>query len=971
MKVGSTYSGFLLKEEKYIDEVKSVARIFEHEKTGARLLHLENDDDNKVFSISFRTPPYDDTGIPHILEHSVLSGTKRYPIKDIFMELAKTSLNTFINAMTYPDRTVYPVASRNKEDFFNLMSVYLDSVFYPNVLSEENIFLQEGWHYHLEKKKEKIRLNGVVYNEMKGAYSSPERLLYDKNIFSLYSDTVYGYDSGGDPDSIPELDYKKLLDFHRTYYHPSNSYIYIYGDGDIKKYLDFINKEYLGNFKEKKVNIDIGKQKPFKELKKLDFKYSISKQDKVENKAYLSLNYGMNKALPKEEYFALTVIVHYLVKTKSAPLKKVLLDAGIGEEVFGHFEGGLAYPYVSFSVKNTSLGKQRKFLEIVEKFLEQLAQNGFKKDLLEGCINTYEFLVREADYDRYPKGLVYNMQINESLLYGKDPFMFLEYEDSFKKLRDFVEKGSFEKLVKKYFLKNTHRSLVVLSPKQGLIDVKERELEKKLESFKKTLSNHQIDKIVQKTLNLEKYQITPDSSEDLKRVPRLKRSDLNTKQENIPLRKKRLGNSLILYNPVFTNNICYLNFAFDSSVVPQKKLHSLGILRLLLGKVDTEKYSYKELDVLIQKYTGGCHFRRGNFVFKGNDSEYLPKFLVGGKVFYEKLPKLMEILFEIMVASKFDDKKRIKTLIQESKSRIEADISVSGDDYASKRLFSYFSDSGEYDEYTTGITYFHFLSDLLKDFDEKWFGLKEDLECLQKHLFSSSGLLINVVSDEEKYSDIVNRVGEVVSKLAVGKLAKQKYSFRLGFLNEGLLSQNSVQFVAQGGNFKKFGFEYGGKLLVLKGILQNDYLWERVRLQGGAYGVHCSFSRGGNVLLSSYRDPNLLNTLEVYKEIPSFIESFETDDMDKYIIGTIGSLDKPLTPSMKGEKSLSMYISGISDKDLQKERNEVLSTTQKDIRGFSELLRASLKKKYYCVLGNEGNIKAQKKLFEKLVLVNK
>lgn len=971
MKTGDIFSGFQLKKEEYIDEVKSVVRLFEHKKSGARLLHLENDDDNKVFSIAFKTPSYDDTGLPHILEHSVLCGSKNFSTKEPFVELIKSSLYTLLNAMTYPDKTVYPVGSRNEKDFFNLMNVYLDAVFYPNIYEKPEIFMQEGWHYNLENKKDRLLLNGVVYSEMKGYYSSPEGLLEEESLASLYSDTSYAYSYGGKPEVIPRLTYKKFLEFHRKYYHPSNSYIYLYGNGDIKKQLEFLDNKYLSGFENKKVDVSLGVQEPFKEMKEVNLKYSISKDDSSENKTYFSLNYACNGDVGKKGKFALGILMYYLMNTKSAPLKRALLDEDVGEDIFGHFEVDVNPPYITICVKNTSLKKKKKFLQVVNKTLARFVSEGLDKNLLKACFNIFEFNLREADYGSKPKGFFYNLNVLKTWIYGGDPIDYLSYKEDLTELRELLDQGYFEKLLEKHFLNNSHVSLVILKPEKGLLERKEKQLQDELDSYKGSLSSVELENLVKKTLSFKKYQNTPDSVKDIEKIPKLRVENISKEVEKISSKEEKVFGVSLLHNSLETNGISYLSLAFDTKIVPSEKLYALNILLLLLGSVATENYTREELDIFIQKYTGGCSFNREVFLFRFDDSKYLPKLLVRGKVLDRNFEKLVEIFLEIMNRSRFDDKKHIKEIIQESKSAIEMDIDYRGDDFTVKRVLSYFSDHGKYNEYVGGVSYYHYLCNLLNGFDEKWNDLKLDLEFLLKMVSNKSNLVTNIVCEEDFYIEAKKELSMMFSELKDLDLPVQKYEFCVENINEGLLTQNSVQNVAQGNNFKVLGYEFTGKLLVLNNVISREYLWNKLRVQGGAYGANCAFSKSGNTIFYSYRDPNLIRTLDVYEGVPKFLESFKTENIDKYIIGTIGALDSPLTARMKGNKSLAMYLSGVGDEDLQKDRDEVLSTTVEDIRSFSGLVRDLFREKYYCALGNEGELKRNKELFNSLVVVRK
>ena len=475
-KIGTNYNGFILVREENIKEVNSIARIFEHEKTGARLLHMENDDTNKVFSIGFKTPPEDSTGVMHILEHSVLCGSRKFPTKEPFVELVKGSLNTFLNAMTFSDKTIYPIASQNEKDFFNLMDVYLDAVFYPNIYKTKEILMQEGWHYDLEKKEDELTYKGVVYNEMKGAFSSPEGILMRKIQETLFPDNTYSNESGGDPKYIPDLTYEQFIDTHKKYYHPSNSYIFLYGDMNLEKCLKFINEEYLADFDRKEIDAEIKPQEKYNSIKDVEYIYSISEEDDDSEKTFLALNYVTGRSTDEEVYMDLNLLEYILLEAEGAPLKKALLDAEIGKDVFGSFDGGILQPVFSIIAKNSDVSKKEEFRKVVYDTLNDIVKNGIDKKLIEGCINAFEFRLREADTGGYPKGLVYYMNAMDSWLYGGDPLMHIKYEHAIENVKKSLNTNHFEELIKKYMLDNTHASLLTLKPEKGLALREENEL---------------------------------------------------------------------------------------------------------------------------------------------------------------------------------------------------------------------------------------------------------------------------------------------------------------------------------------------------------------------------------------------------------------------------------------------------------------------------------------------------------------
>lgn len=592
-QVGKKYYGFKLEEEYEIKEIQSTARLFIHEKSGAKLLQLENNDDNKVFSIGFRTPPWNSTGVPHIIEHSVLSGSRKYRTKEPFMDMLKGSLQTFINAMTFSDKTLYPVASRNDKDFFNLMDVYLDAVFYPRIYEEPKIFMQEGWHYEIFNKEDPIVYKGVVYNEMKGAYSSPETILDDEISKSLYPDTCYKYSSGGNPDVIPELTYEEFLDFHKRFYHPSNSYIYVYGNGNIEKYLEHIDKDYLSNFDKKDIDSHIDMQKPFQKRKEVLAYYPILKDEDDENRSYLSLNFVLGENTNPETYLMTDILRLMLIELEGAPIKKALLQEEIGEDVFSINVGGIQ-PGFGIVAKNTSSDKKETFENIVFDALKKLVEKGIDKKLIEASINIMEYNLREAG--NFPtKGLLYNIQSMDSWLYDGSPTAHLQYEDTINKLRKNMGTGYFEKFIEERLIKNPHSSMVIVEPKKGLKEEKDKALKEKLAKFKESLTDEEIEYLIKQNEELKKMQLSDDTPEAKATIPKLSISDVDKKAEIIPQEIIKFEESTLLFHDIFTSKIAYVDFYFDTSVIDEDLIPYISLLAGILGKIDTQVRDYSEL----------------------------------------------------------------------------------------------------------------------------------------------------------------------------------------------------------------------------------------------------------------------------------------------------------------------------------------------------------------------------------------
>lgn len=968
-EIGSVYNGFKLLEKKDIEEINSIGMLFEHEKSGAKLFYLKNDDDNKVFSISFRTPPKDSTGVPHILEHSVLCGSRKFPVKEPFVELVKGSLNTFLNAFTFPDKTMYPVASTNEKDFSNLMDVYLDAVFYPNIYKYPEIMMQEGWHYELENKDAEITYKGVVYNEMKGAFSSPESILFRKISESLFPDTQYGVESGGDPDVIPELTQEQFEAFHKKYYHPSNSYIYLYGDMNIDEKLKFLDEEYLKDFDRIEVDSEILLQKSFDKQNEKVINYPISSNEKEEDKTFLSMNFTIGKATDDEVYLAFDILEHLLLETPSSPLKKALIDAKIGKDVFGSFEASMIQPMFSIVVKNSNENEKERFKDLVIETLNKIVKDGIDKKLIEASINIKEFQLREADYHGYPKGLIYSIKSMDSWLYDENPWIHLGYEETLEKIKVALNSRYFEDMIEKYILKNNHSSILIVKPVKGLAEAKEASIKKKLAEFKQSLTDEQIEKIISDTVKLKERQVTHDSPEDLKKIPLLSINDVDAKAKKLPLEEKIEEGIKTLFHPVFTNGIAYVNMYFSTEGVKEELIPYISLLSAVLGKVSTEKYYYEDLAKEINIYTGGIRYIAQAYAEKGNYEKFYPKFIVKSKVLVDNMPKLSHLLSEVIGHTKFDEHKRLKEIIQETKSRMEMIIFDRGHVVAANHLFSYFSPIGKYDDILSGLTFYKFIAELEKDFENKAEETSNKLKEVSNIIFNKNNLLISATLEEKDYEEFKKNIKQVYNELGDNDVTPVQYKFEFSPKNEGLMTSGKVQYVAKAYNFIKLGYSYSGSLQVLKAIINYDYLWNRVRVQGGAYGSFSAFQRNGNMFFTSYRDPNLDRTLKVYDEAGNYFKNFTADDrqMTKYIIGTVSDLDFPLTPSMKGERAVENYIKKVTYEDIQREREEVLNTKIEDIQKFGGLISDAMKQDYLCVLGNEEKIKENKDIFNELV----
>ncbi|MGL5067172.1 MAG: insulinase family protein [Sarcina sp.] len=970
-EINKIYNGFKLIEKKTLKEISSDALLFEHEKTGARLIKILSDDDNKVFSIGFRTPPKNSTGVAHILEHSVLCGSRKFDMKEPFVELLKGSLNTFLNAMTYPDKTVYPVASRNKKDFFNLMDVYLDAVLYPNIYKHKEIFMQEGWHYSIENKEDKLEYNGVVYNEMKGVYSSPDSILYRNITRSLYPQTTYAVCSGGEPVDIPSLSYEEFLDFHRTYYHPSNSYIFLYGNGCLEEELAFINDNYLNNFDKKEIDSKIAEQKPFDKMNELELFYGIAKDDEEEGKSFYSLNFSVGDAINGETYLAFEVLAYLLLRTTAAPLKKALMDAGIGKSVSGDYDNGINQPCFSIFVKNANMGDKDKFKNIVLDTLKELVKNGIDKELIEASINRIEFELREGDFGSYPKGLIYYLKAMDSWLYEGSPFVHLEYEEALAKVKEALTSNYFEELIEKYILNNTHSSLVILHPKKGLNEEKQEILEKKLADIKSRLTQTEIEGLIERCKKLKERQETPDGVEALESIPVLSRDDINKEPEALPLEEKEIDGVKILHHNFHTNKISYVNMYFRTDSVKQELVSRLTLLASILGRCSSKNYTYEKLSNLVNINTGGISYSPCSVADVKNEGQYKKLFEVGLKALNDKLPKVFELLEEILLNTNLDDEKRIMQILEEKRSRVESNIFDAGHRIVAKKILSYVSEKGAYEEELAGLGYYHYLVDMIEDFDMK--KIHKELVEVRDLIFNKNNMIISFSGTDEEYVNFEKAIVPFINKLSSKKVTYNDYKFELGAKNEALLMQGNVQFVAKGGDFKKEGYNYTGAMSLLETILGFDYLWNNVRVKGGAYGVFSNFRRDGGFYIASYRDPNVKETLDVYDGVVEYLNNFDVADreMQKYIIGTVRKLDSPIGSSSKGEVATTLYLSGVTYEDRMRERTQILSANANTIKAFAPILESTLKQNCICALGNEAKLKENESIFKSFIKVIK
>ncbi len=961
----------LMEEE--IEEVNGRAYLLTHDKTKARVLLVLNDDTNKVFNIGFRTPPSDDTGVAHITEHSVLCGSKKFPAKDPFVELAKGSLNTFLNAMTYPDKTVYPIASVNEKDFHNLMEVYLDAVFYPNIYTNDKILKQEGWHYHLEDENDEITYNGVVYNEMKGAYSSAEQQLFDAIQTSLLPDTTYGCDSGGNPVAIPELTYDDFLAFHEKFYHPSNSYIYLYGDVDVEKELAFINDEYLQYFDYLEVDSTITPQNVFEQPKEETIYYPLSDAEEEENNTYFSYNLIIGEGLDRCVDLAAMILDYALIDVPGAPIRKALVDAGISNDVFSSYDNSMLQPMYSIVAKGCKTEDKEKFVQIIEDTLRGLIENGIPEEMLAASLNHFEFKYKEANYGRYPKGLMYGLNAFNSWLYDdNEPFMFLKYNQEFEYLKNQIGTDYYTQFLKNHILDNTHKTILIALPQKGLNKKLELDVAKKLREYKESLTKEEIIKLVQQTKELEAYQLEPSAKDELEKIPMLELEDIGTKAVTLKNREYKVENIPVIQHDIFTNGIAYVDYHFMMNKVPVCLLPYVSLLSAIYKEVDTDNRSYNELANEIDLKTGGIGVSISSFGVKPELGEYKVFFAIRTKVLDENIEDALTLMEEIMFKSHITDKKRIKEILGEMVSQMQMSITDNGHTAMANRAISYISKSAYLKELLEGITFYEFVNDLYKNFDVRYNEICTNLQAALHAIAKTKNMLVSYTGMKDMttvfqkaFVSLKNNFNEDTDDVVEQQL-------NLQVKNEGFKTASKVQYVAQAGRFMDKDESYNASLNVLQVIFSYDYLWLNVRVKGGAYGCMCNFGRNGTAYFTSYRDPNLAKTYHVYKNAPNYVKNFEASDREmlKYIIGAIAKLDTPMTPSAEGSFSFICYVSGITDKELQNDRDKILATDVNEIRKLAPYIEAMLSCECIAALGDEDVVAKEKERFKEIKTLN-
>lgn len=967
-------SAYELKYEQFVKDCNGQGMVFRHKKSGARVCVISNDDENKVFCIAFRTTPKDDTGVPHIIEHTVLCGSEKFPPKDPFMELAKGSLNTFLNAMTFPDKTAYPVASCNDKDFNNLMEVYMDAVLHPNLYKREEIFKQEGWHYELRDKNDPITLNGIVYSEMKGAFSTPESCQQRDLYRQLYPDTTYGKESGGRPDAIPTLTYENYLDFHRKYYHPSNSYIFLYGDVDIEERMEWLDREYLSKYDAIKVDSEVEDQKPLG-IRTIEKKYSLGEDDPTENAGYLgwSFTYGRFDDYLKNE--AMGALCEVLFSVPGAPLKEALIKAGIGQDNSCFTLGDFKQPCVVLQVQNVDPSKLEDMKKVLKTELTKLAEEGINKKSLLAVINNNEFNYCEADFGYLPKGLQYVLQSSGAWLFDEDAaFVYLNRRDVFDKLRELIDQGYYEQLIKDCFLGSDNQLYHVMIPEKGLAAREEQKLADQLAEYKASLSDEELDRLIAETEKLDRYRAEGSTEEELATIPMLSREDLTKKAQKLIFSETKIGDAACIYHELETNGIVYFKMMFDMDKLDVEDIYTAASMCSFMGNMDTANYSYLELNNEINIATGGIGASLAQYDIRFEKDSYRPFFYVEGKVMEKNFDRLLEMIKEMICRTKFNNPARIREILAENKSRMQYSLVAAGHQTSMVSAASKISSSSMYREMTSGIIAYRRICEILEMSDEQISELAGRCDALLDKLLGRDNLTIDIACNKSIFDSLSDRISKYVSEFGTvrgGDVNRLRRGPKFDHVpaQEAFKASGDVNYLSVSGRFENLTLEDSGAFTVAQKIISREYLYNNIRVLGGAYGAGFTFNGVvGFGSFYSYRDPQLKNTLDVYKKTADFIKEFDADErtMTKFIIGSIGDVDVPLNPSGKAGRGLSAYISGTTDEIIQKQRDAILSATAADIRRMAPYVEAIIADGNYSAVGCESTVNKNSEMFTEI-----
>ncbi len=965
---GCTYAGFTLKTHTFVREIQSEVYLFHHELLQCPLLAIKNDDPNKTFTAAFNTIPTDSTGVAHILEHSVLMGSKKYPVKDVFGEINKGGLTTFLNAMTGADITYYPFATRNLKEYFNIMDVYCDVVFNP--LLTKSTFEQEGWHYHQEDAESPLAFQGVVFNEMKGAFSDPIRHIFH-NIFSgIMPGSTYAHESGGDPKNIPDLTYEQFCRFHKDHYHPSNGFFLVYGDAPLEDELHFLQERFLAAYPAagKKAEIEEGhspSQPTF-----INETYAVDNSD-TEGKTFLAVGTKVATIAMREENTAFQIIANILFNSDGSPLKNAIIGSGLCKDFGGFFMANSASKtlMITYVVGSEALHRD-SFLQLYQTTLAKMVENGLDPDLVLAELNKFEFSIRE-EASKAQRGLDLISKAMIGLKYGTDPIEALMSEDLIASLRHkALNEGYFEELIKEYLLDNKEKTIVTLSPDPEKQKQTQAEEQQRLRAYDSTLSEAEKTARINRTKELLAEQLQPNDAQTLALLPQLSLADLTAKIDFPNVVPVNMHGQELLTTELATNHITYLDVGFDYSCLPPELLPLLDLFGTIITEIGTKRLSYQQFAKEVATCTGSFSHSLTTYTHRLQTQATKPVFWLHMKSLPDYLDQALHLAAEVFSSVSFTDRARIHEIVEREFAWAEHAAHSEGYNLPATRVFAHLSTAGKYNEIVNGVTAYLALKDLAQNYAAKEESLLSSLEQIARLLFNRNNLLLATTADGREISHLLQDGGCILDALSSAPLVKYTLPELQLAAHEAFITSAEVVFAVQGGNLLKNGENYSGQFEVLKTYLSRDYLWNTVRQVGGAYGCFIQFGQlSGNLAYISYRDPQVKKTYDAYSSVPEVVASLELPGkvLEQLIIGTYGHFDPLQSAASKGATAKNDYLNGIDADYKQQRLTEITATSLADLRSFAPAFAEMTANCHRAIIGNRMKIEGAGSLFDTII----
>ncbi|MBQ1331056.1 MAG: insulinase family protein [Desulfovibrio sp.] len=947
---------FTLAAECECAEVNGAVRLWKHQATGAQVLSIVNKDENKCFGVAFRTPPTDSTGVAHIIEHSVLCGSEKYPVKEPFVNLLKGSLQTFLNAFTFPDKTCYPVASANLQDFYNLIDVYLDAVFHPRI--SENSFRQEGWHVEADTPDGAWSYKGVVYNEMKGVYSSPDSCLAEESQHAMFPDTLYSLDSGGRPSEIPSLTYEAYREFHASYYHPSNARFFFWGDDPEERRLEIVAEELKG-YAFRDVDSAIPLQKPFAGPLRREVPYAVQ-PGQADAKCLFTVNWLCGERGDVELSLVLEMLGTLLEGMPGSPLRRALISSGLGEDTTGSgLESDLRQLYYSTGLKGVKAEDIPAAEKLIFDTLRRLCDEGIDPAAVEAAVNSTEFAYRESNFGNFPRGLAYMLQALSTWLYDGDPLTALRWEKPLASIKRRLASGEkvFENALRTWFLDNPSRATVVLHPDEEMAKRLADDEAARVNAVQAKAGPEERQQMCEITRLLKEEQDRPDSPEAAATIPNLKPDDMPRENRITPLEARLEGPVHFIRHDLPTSGIAYNCLLLPLPPLPERLAAIVPLFNSVFRGTGTARRDYTQLGDLIAAKTGGLGC--GSTLLTDAQGRCRYYLNLSGKALYGKVQDWFDILEEMLFEPATDQDmlaKRVNEILLEAKTHMEQGLLVSGNAEVRQRILARFTVDAAIGEASSGVEALRRCRAALADYPAAREQIFKDLADLREAALAGAGAYVDCIAEGAAFEPVFERAKALLAKLPAGEphLGEQALAKLPPVQGEAFVTPGQVNYVGKGCNLYELGYAYSGTSHVIMRHLRMGYLWDAVRVKGGAYGASCSLSRAtGNFCCTSYRDPNVLETLKAYDGIAGYLASCDLsrDELDRAIVGAVGDLDLYLLPDARGARALSDYVGGFTAEDRQRLREEILGTTLADFRRFADVMQEAARKGIVSVIG--------------------